>query len=795
MGGKTKKPSRAAAAPQVARPVPASVADALIADAGVWIWTLEPGTHALTVYGDTVPLLGGTLDTLDDLIAVSHPDDAQDLIVTLTTAMRTGVPAVVTSRVRCVQDRWKHFQSTLRPELGPDGQYRIHGLSQDVTVLAEAREAYAEANRQAKLAEGLAGIGYWHARIDTEAIEWSDQIYRIYGLDPAGPPPTLDLITACCHPDDKARLEASWASSGDQPRGIDIRIVRPDGEVRYVTSRSIVEHNAQGEVIGRFGALSDVTEMKRAQAAAMENEQRYKFIAEHAPAMIARNSLYGEVMYVSPGSKLVFGYEPEEMIAMSAVEMTHPDDIDAVAVMIGDMLDLGKDHPDEPIYFRARHKNGHWVWIESNPTLIHDPVTGKPMEFIDVLRDITHTKTLEAEREEALNRAEAAAAAKGAFLANMSHELRTPLTSIIGFSRLMGERDDLPDETKHYSKRMLEASEALLSIINDVLDFSKIEVGQVSLEQRPLSVKDLIEGAAGLVALQAGAKGLEIKTRLSPKAPDRIVGDVARLRQVLLNFLSNAVKFTDEGSVTVSAVHRGTKAGGRLRVRVTDTGRGVEPEDIDRLFQRFSQADASINRTHGGTGLGLAISKGIVELMGGKIGVRSQPGVGSTFWFDIPAEPADGALVADVQSEAPAQALDLRLLVVDDTAVNRELVRLMLAPLGLAVEEAGGGEEGVDAAAAKPFDLILMDVRMPRVDGLEAARRIRGGGGPNASTPILALTADVQPENFEACRAAGMDDLIAKPIAPDELLSKIAQWSAAAEPADDRAEVKAALGA
>ena len=782
---------------QGARPVPAGVADALIADAGVWIWTLEPGTHALTVYGDTTALIGRAIRSLDDIAELSHPDDVENVIMTLTTATRTGVPGVLTSRIRCVPDKWKHFQSTLRPAPAADGQFRVHGLTQDVTVLAEAREAYAEANRQAKLAESLAGIGYWHARADTATIEWSDQIYRIYGLDPAGPPPTLDLITACCHPDDQARLETNWAASGDQPRGIEVRIVRSDGEIRHVMSRSIVERNAHGEAIGRFGALSDVTDMKRAQAAAIESEQRYKFIAEHAPAMIARNSLYGEVMYVSPGSKLVFGYEPEEMIAMSAVAMTHPDDIDRVAATIGDMMDHGKDHPDEPICFRARHKNGDWVWIESNPKLIHDPITGKPIEFIDVIRDVTHTKTLEAEREEALSRAEAAAAAKGAFLANMSHELRTPLTSIIGFSRLMGEREDLPEETKHYSRRMLDASEALLSIINDVLDFSKMEVGQVALERRPLSVGELIEGAAGLVALKAGDKGLKIRTRVDPKAPDRILGDVARLRQVLLNFLSNAVKFTDEGSVTVSTVYRVTKNGPRLRVRVTDTGRGLAPGDIDRLFQRFSQADASINRTHGGTGLGLAISKGIVELMGGKIGVRSRPGVGSTFWFDIPAEPADAdAAVVDIKSEAPAGPLDLRLLVVDDTEVNRELVRLMLTPLGLSVEEACGGEEGVDAAVAKPFDLILMDVRMPRVDGLEAARRIRAGGGPNVSTPILALTADVQPENFEACRAAGMDDLIGKPIAPEELLSKVVQWSAAAEAADaDGPKVGVAFGA
>jgi CheY-like chemotaxis protein len=370
----------------------------------------------------------------------------------------------------------------------------------------------------------------------------------------------------------------------------------------------------------------------------------------------------------------------------------------------------------------------------------------------------------------------------------MSHELRTPLTSIIGFSRLLGERDELGQESRRYARRILDASGALLAIINDVLDFSKLEAGQAELEVQPLSVQHLVDETIGLVAIHAAAKGVELKAELDPKTPALIGGDVARLRQVLLNFLSNAVKFTERGSITVRTQWRGRKRSGRLKVAVVDTGAGIAPESVGRLFERFSQAEVSINRTHGGTGLGLAICKRMVELMGGEVGVDTVLGEGSTFWFEIPTAAAQ-AQSTDAPDAEAGEIPSLRILMVDDTAVNRELVKLMLEPLGLQVEEAAGGADGVQAAMTRSYDLILMDVRMPGVDGLEATRLIRAVSALNRRTPILALTADVQPENAAACRSAGMDDVVAKPISPQELMTKIAYWSAAAADKTRRASV------
>jgi CheY-like chemotaxis protein len=358
----------------------------------------------------------------------------------------------------------------------------------------------------------------------------------------------------------------------------------------------------------------------------------------------------------------------------------------------------------------------------------------------------------------------------------MSHELRTPLTSIIGFSKLMGQRQDLPSEARHYTKCISDASEALLAVINDVLDFSKLEAGQVTLDARPLAVRPLLEEAARLIAIQAAAKGLAVKIEADPATPEEIIGDVARLRQVLLNFLSNAVKFTDHGSITIKTNYRSDADRPLLKVSVIDTGTGIRPEAVGRLFERFSQAEVSTNRSHGGTGLGLAISKSVIDLMDGRIGVETELGEGSCFWFEIPAAAASHDTAAAAEAAVPLEGLTLRVLLVDDTAINRELVKLMLEPFGFAIEEAAGGAEAVQAAVLRPFDIIFMDVRMPRVDGLEAARLIRETSPLNRATPILALTADVEPDNAAACLAAGMNDVIAKPILLDRLVAKILEW-------------------
>ncbi|QUD87685.1 hybrid sensor histidine kinase/response regulator [Phenylobacterium montanum] len=394
---------------------------------------------------------------------------------------------------------------------------------------------------------------------------------------------------------------------------------------------------------------------------------------------------------------------------------------------------------------------------------------------LPVATALASRRRLESQLREALSEAQAASVAKGDFLANMSHEIRTPLTAIIGFSGLLESTPDLPAQAELYVERISRSGRALLSIVNDILDFSRMEAGQVTLAPRAIDPEILARETLDLVAEQAAAKGLDLRLETSGR-PGFVEADGERLQQVLLNLVTNAVKFTPRGSVTV----RLERDGERLRLAVTDTGVGVPQAVRQRLFERFWQVDNSSTRLHGGTGLGLAICKSLVELMGGEIGVEGREGEGSTFWFVVPAPAAQPAPAPDEAEDIDGLEVgSAHILVVDDVAANRELVRAMLAALGHSLVEAEGGAEAVEAAARERFDVILMDMQMPGMDGLAATRAIRSASPLNAATPILALSANVLPAQVAHCLEAGMDDHLAKPIAPLELLQKIAQWSRA----------------
>ncbi len=346
--------------------------------------------------------------------------------------------------------------------------------------------------------------------------------------------------------------------------------------------------------------------------------------------------------------------------------------------------------------------------------------------------------SISAQRRRLKAEAEEAALVKAEFLANMSHELRTPLTAVLGFTQLVEGQPELSAETRGYVQRVANAGKALRATVNDILDFSKLEAGQVDIKPQPMSPGALTQEAAELFAAQARDKGVVLRVSGLANLPPLVAVDPDRLRQILLNLIGNAVKFTERGAVIATA--RYDHATQRLAFEVSDTGVGVAPEQAGQLFQRFSQVDGA--RKHGGTGLGLAICKGLVDAMGGTIGLESSPGAGSRFWFEIPAPKAQ----AVIETEAPRALAGLpegcRVLAVDDNAANRHLVRAILAPFDVELTEATDGDEGVAEAEARAFDIVLMDLRMPRLDGRAAAAQIRAGEGPNRATPILAFSAD-----------------------------------------------------
>ncbi|MDI1364527.1 MAG: ATP-binding protein [bacterium] len=374
-------------------------------------------------------------------------------------------------------------------------------------------------------------------------------------------------------------------------------------------------------------------------------------------------------------------------------------------------------------------------------------------------------------------RALAATEAKTEFLATMSHEIRTPLNSVLGFAQLLAMRSDLPPDARRQVNLIDSAGGALLTVVNDILDFSRVEAGQIELSPQPTSAPTLLRETAAILAPEARAKGLALNVDITDPVDGLHDLDDARLRQVLLNLLNNAVKFTERGEINVRLVVEPGDAEDRLRFEVIDTGVGIAVDKQPLLFQRFSQVDGSASRTYGGAGLGLAISRALVELMGGKIGVDSVPGRGSCFWIEVIAPVAEPLELQDRPEPATARAG--RILLVDDHPMNREIGVALLTLVGWQVDTAENGQQAVEAAEAGQYDMILMDIHMPVMDGLAATRAIRALPTAASKVPIIAMSADALPQQVERCYAAGMVDHIAKPIQRETLYAKVERWMAA----------------
>lgn len=583
------------------------------------------------------------------------------------------------------------------------------------------------------------------------------------------------------HPDELPQMLAACRALLEGAKTQRVRWRGPDvttgGWIWFESNLSLMRSPDTGEPTGFLDMIRNVQPqveqeeaLAKTTAALQESEARYRLIAENTSDIIVMTEINGRISHISP-SVSSLGYSPEELIGTAFIKQIHPEDIERVWTNTGS-LPPGATGPR--VRWRARHKlTGEWVWLESQPTMLRDPLTGAPSGIIDVVRDVN----IQVEQEQALARAraeaEAAAAAKSQFLANMSHEIRTPLTAVLGFTSLLSDLPELPETARGYVERISGAGKGLLAIVNDILDYSKLEAGKFEVRPRPTDVVALTEETLLLFSNQAEEKGLSLSFQADPDLPRAVFMDGDRLRQTLINLIGNAVKFTERGRVSVAVRSGGAE---QVRIEVADTGPGLDLEAQQRLFQRFSQVDDSTTRRHGGTGLGLAICKGVAEAMGGTIGVVSTPGDGATFYVVLPAPRADmpQELTRDA---APLSIEGVRVFLVDDNATNRELARRILEAAGAEVEEAADGLEALERLSLLPVDVVLMDLRMPRLDGRGALTRLRATPGPNQMAPVLAFTADADLASDGDLE--GFDGLVRKPIQPLELYGAIAtsvQW-------------------
>jgi len=541
----------------------------------------------------------------------------------------------------------------------------------------------------------------------------------------------------------------------------------------------------------RLLSFRDITEQRQAEA----QLRQLSMAVEQSPESIVITSLGAHIEYVNEAFVRNTGYSREELIGKNPRILqsghTRPEDYAAMWAALTE----GRTWSGE---FHNVRKDGSEYVESALITPIRSP-DGHISHYLGVKEDVTEKKQLLRELEqhrnrledlvaqrtkqlaEARDRAQAASVAKSAFLANMSHEIRTPINAITGMAYLM-RREGLSPQQANRLDRIDAASQHLFEVINAILDLSKIESDRFALEESELSVSGMLSNVAEMLHERARSKHLQLLTEPPVDVP-RLVGDATRLQQALLNYATNAIKFTDSGTVILRA---GVQAdlGDRvlMRFEVQDTGIGIEPDVMNRLFTAFEQADNSTTRKYGGTGLGLAITRKLAEFMGGQAGASSTPGEGSRFWFTASLRKWNAELHA--QPSAPAEPAELvlrrdhagrSLLVVEDDLINREIAVELLQYVGLDTDVAQDGLEAVAMAQLKRYDLILMDMQMPRMDGMAAARRIRQGAS-GADTPIVAMTANAFDEDRQRCVDAGMNDFITKPVDPQTLFSVLLQW-------------------
>ncbi len=548
-------------------------------------------------------------------------------------------------------------------------------------------------------------------------------------------------------------------------------------------------------------AHEDITERKRAEETLEKSEERYKRMIANISDVIAIMGKDGTLKYKSPNIEHWFGWQPEDLVGTDGWETVHPDDLERIQKEFFTLLD--KDNSVTTVEYRYKCKDGSYKLIALTAVnLTNDPtISGVLMNY----RDITDRKRAEealleshallerrvSERTDQLqelvsvaNRlasgAESASRAKSAFLANMSHEIRTPMSGMLGMTGLL-LGTSLTEKQRNYAEKIRTSGNSLLAVLNDILDYSRIEAEKLTIEAIPFSLQELIGNVVGIFSPHAAEKGVRLNSAIDPELPADLLGDPQRLAQVFNNLLSNAVKFTQEGEIRLAVkVRRQTTADVALEISVQDTGIGITEEELSRLFKAFSQADNSLTRRYGGTGLGLAISRNLVELMGGTLRAQSAPGSGSNFTVYLSFPIDFGALAVQLPQHTgcyPERFTGVHALVAEDHEIHQEIITELLRQVGIEVDIATNGREVLEMVRAREYDIVFMDIQMPEMDGIIATREIRKLDRKGIDRlPILAMTAHALFGDRETSLDAGMNDHLNKPVDRDLLVAALRRW-------------------
>lgn len=514
----------------------------------------------------------------------------------------------------------------------------------------------------------------------------------------------------------------------------------------------------------------DITEKKRLESEIIRNNTLFTSLFEHSPVAISLTEVSsGKLKMVNKSFLSLFGYDKEEVLEKTSVDLKMVDNPETRRGVLNKLKETQRIHDHElEIYTKGRER---LICLGSHELLKID----NQQFLLSVFQDITERKKIEQELVEARELAEKANVSKSSFLANMSHEIRTPLNAILGFADLL-ERSTLNKQQKEYLEAIGTSGKNLLAIINDILDFSKIEAGMLNLEKIPFSPQQLVQSVYTMFYARAQNKKLRLSANIDPALPPLVSGDSTRLNQILINLIGNAIKFTEAGEVTVGCelLERKEKDA-RIKFYVADSGIGIDPDKLEKIFERFTQADSDTTRNFGGTGLGLSIVKKLVELQGGEIHVKSEPGKGSEFIFIIEYDLADASavMVADtVAQEYTGNGFKgSKVLIVEDNAINQKLTTTILEEEGFVFKIAENGQKAVDILRNEPYDVILMDLQMPVLDGYHATRIIREE--LKISTPVIAMTANALAGEKERCLSLGMNAYITKPFKAETLFSTL----------------------